>query len=88
MNMYYILVGFENAQNPFTAKFTFIQLAENIGSYKDSEMFFALKELHSNDITEMQKFDIIPVSLNRDNEYCKGLLSRVSEQVYNDTSIN
>ncbi|MCU0338017.1 MAG: hypothetical protein MUF12_09215 [Sediminibacterium sp.] len=84
MNIYFILTGFEN-QIPFIAKFTFTELAQNTGSHADTEMFYALKELHGKEISELPIYhNPMCVRLNRDDESSIGLIQRVSESKFSN----
>lgn len=82
MDMYYLLTGFEN-QIPFTIRFTYIDISLNRGEHKDTEIFYSLAELHSNDISELPMYhNPIVVRVNRDDESSVALLQRVSQHKY------
>ena len=88
MNIYFILTGFEN-EIPFTIKFTYTDIALNMGEHKDSEIFYCLKDYHAKEISEMPLFEKpMLVELNRDDSNSLGLLQRVSFHKFNNTKIN
>lgn len=83
MDKYFLVSGFEGGETPFLAKCTYIEIAMNIGKHKDSEMFYALKELHGDMLTEMPIGGCEYVRLNRDVEQFKAVIQRVHIFTYN-----
>ena len=81
MNIYFLLVGFEN-NCPFIQKFTLTDLLDNKHKDADSEIFYSLKEIYANDIETMNLYQIVNVSLSRDNDSNVGLLTRVTKERY------
>lgn len=86
IDFYYIITGFENACVPFTAKFTFTELANNEGEFKDSEMFFALQE-QPEKICSLETYEPLEVSISRDNKNDLAHIVRVSKDKYEKTII-
>jgi hypothetical protein len=82
MNIYFLIAGIENAKTPFKTKFTFIDLCNNTGHLKNTELFFALTELHGIEIEEIRVGQSVWVQTNRDNESSKAILSRVNFETY------
>jgi hypothetical protein len=85
MNIYFLLTGFEN-QIPFHIKFTFTDLAMDLGIHKGSEIFYSLTELHLDEIENMKVGnDPIMVRLSRDNKKSIGLLVRTNFETFKNT---
>lgn len=86
LDFYYILSGFDNA-SPFSAKFTFTELANNEGEHKDTEMFYALAE-QPEIFSKLELYVPACVSINRDDKDCQALIIRVPLTRYQNTSIS
>lgn len=81
MNKYFLIVGFD-LYSPFVARFTLKEIMTNSGEHKDSELFYALSELHGHEIinTPIGHKPVL-VRTNRDIEFM-GLLLCVTEEAY------
>jgi hypothetical protein len=86
LNFYYILAGIENAQ-PVNIKFTFLEVANNIGEHKDSEIFFSLQE-QSETFEKLELYKPFLVSINRDDDDCKALIVKIPSSRFNAIEIN
>ena len=80
LNFYYLLSGIENAQ-PVNIKFTFLEVANNTGEHKDSEIFFSLQE-QPEIFEKLELYKPFLVSINRDDEDCKALIVKIPQQRY------
>lgn len=85
LNFYYILSGIENAQ-PVNIKFTFLEVANNTGIHKDSEIFFSLQE-QPEIFEKLELYKPSLVSINRDDENCKALIVKITEQRYKEIEL-
>ena len=83
MNKYYIVQGFETNCTPLTAKFTLKEIMSNTGVNADTEMFYALQEMHGDKIIDMvPNGSPMTVYLSRDNSRSKGVIACVSYDMY------
>ena len=81
LNFYYILSGIENAQ-PVNIKFTFLEVANNTGKHKDSEIFYSLQE-QPETFEKLELYKPFLVSINRDDEDCKALIVKIPYSRFN-----
>lgn len=84
IDLYFIVAGFDHG-HPFITKFTFTELANNEGEYKDTEMFYALQE-QPEKVCHLQVGDMVEVTVSRD-EMAISLahITRVPKDRYNQT---
>lgn len=89
MNAYYIVCGIENSRFPFSVCFSLSDLLNNEGTHKDSEMFYALRELHGDDIIGLKVEDApLVVKVSRDNNGSMAILVRSHHPVNTETSFH
>lgn len=84
LDLFFIVSGIEGGVHPFICKFTFLELINNVGKHQDTEMFYTLHELPTEDWERILCLPEITaeINLSRDNDVDKALISRVSWERY------